>query len=158
MFVTGFVHYVGFLPLIFQEWQQHHCIIMVSSSCLGQKLPFSPTIWSTYFTLKYVNVVLQVLSKGLTLLGAWSSPEGVVSNTCVPQLHLSVIMSSTSSSYSSSGETSPEDVPRGGGTIRVYLPNKQRTVVRWLALHRSLWMTQQHFSERHIFTLNKFKY
>uniref|UniRef100_A0A8C5HP98 non-specific serine/threonine protein kinase n=1 Tax=Gouania willdenowi TaxID=441366 RepID=A0A8C5HP98_GOUWI len=38
-------------------------------------------------------------------------------------------MSSTSSSYSSSGETSPEDVPRGGGTIRVYLPNKQRTVV-----------------------------
>uniref|UniRef100_A0A3P9PFZ0 non-specific serine/threonine protein kinase n=1 Tax=Poecilia reticulata TaxID=8081 RepID=A0A3P9PFZ0_POERE len=38
-------------------------------------------------------------------------------------------MSSTSS-YSSSGETSPEDVPRGGGgTIRVYLPNKQRTVV-----------------------------
>uniref|UniRef100_A0A8C7ZIH0 non-specific serine/threonine protein kinase n=1 Tax=Oryzias sinensis TaxID=183150 RepID=A0A8C7ZIH0_9TELE len=41
-------------------------------------------------------------------------------------------MSSTSSSYSSSGETSPEDVPRGGGTIRVYLPNKQRTVVRRL--------------------------
>uniref|UniRef100_A0AAQ4RP37 non-specific serine/threonine protein kinase n=1 Tax=Gasterosteus aculeatus aculeatus TaxID=481459 RepID=A0AAQ4RP37_GASAC len=40
-----------------------------------------------------------------------------------------LIMSSTSSSYSSSGETSPEDVPRGGGTIRVYLPNKQRTVV-----------------------------
>uniref|UniRef100_A0A669DYL8 non-specific serine/threonine protein kinase n=1 Tax=Oreochromis niloticus TaxID=8128 RepID=A0A669DYL8_ORENI len=38
-------------------------------------------------------------------------------------------MSSTSSSYSSSGETSPEDPPRGGGTIRVYLPNKQRTVV-----------------------------
>uniref|UniRef100_A0A3P8WFK4 non-specific serine/threonine protein kinase n=1 Tax=Cynoglossus semilaevis TaxID=244447 RepID=A0A3P8WFK4_CYNSE len=38
-------------------------------------------------------------------------------------------MSSTSSCYSSSGETSPEDVPRGGGTIRVYLPNKQRTVV-----------------------------
>uniref|UniRef100_A0A3Q3E3N8 non-specific serine/threonine protein kinase n=1 Tax=Labrus bergylta TaxID=56723 RepID=A0A3Q3E3N8_9LABR len=38
-------------------------------------------------------------------------------------------MSSTSSSYSSSGETSPEDLPRGGGTIRVYLPNKQRTVV-----------------------------
>ncbi|XP_046903953.1 serine/threonine-protein kinase A-Raf isoform X2 [Hypomesus transpacificus] len=38
-------------------------------------------------------------------------------------------MSSTSSSCSSSGETSPEDVPRGGGTIRVYLPNKQRTVV-----------------------------
>uniref|UniRef100_A0A7N8WVE5 non-specific serine/threonine protein kinase n=1 Tax=Mastacembelus armatus TaxID=205130 RepID=A0A7N8WVE5_9TELE len=38
-------------------------------------------------------------------------------------------MSSTSSSYSSSGETSPEDAPRGGGTIRVYLPNKQRTVV-----------------------------
>uniref|UniRef100_A0AAR2KUX9 non-specific serine/threonine protein kinase n=1 Tax=Pygocentrus nattereri TaxID=42514 RepID=A0AAR2KUX9_PYGNA len=37
-------------------------------------------------------------------------------------------MSSTSS-CSSSGETSPEDVPRGGGTIRVYLPNKQRTVV-----------------------------
>uniref|UniRef100_A0A3Q2XBS6 non-specific serine/threonine protein kinase n=1 Tax=Hippocampus comes TaxID=109280 RepID=A0A3Q2XBS6_HIPCM len=37
-------------------------------------------------------------------------------------------MSSTSS-YSSSGETSPEDPPRGGGTIRVYLPNKQRTVV-----------------------------
>uniref|UniRef100_A0A1A7W9Q9 non-specific serine/threonine protein kinase n=1 Tax=Iconisemion striatum TaxID=60296 RepID=A0A1A7W9Q9_9TELE len=37
-------------------------------------------------------------------------------------------MSSTSS-YSSSGETSPEDIPRGGGTIRVYLPNKQRTVV-----------------------------
>uniref|UniRef100_A0A8D0CUL3 non-specific serine/threonine protein kinase n=1 Tax=Sander lucioperca TaxID=283035 RepID=A0A8D0CUL3_SANLU len=37
-------------------------------------------------------------------------------------------MSSTSS-YSSSGDTSPEDVPRGGGTIRVYLPNKQRTVV-----------------------------
>ncbi|KAM4746085.1 serine/threonine-protein kinase A-Raf isoform 3-T3 [Anableps anableps] len=36
----------------------------------------------------------------------------------------------SSSSYSSSsGETSPEDVPRGGGTIRVYLPNKQRTVV-----------------------------
>uniref|UniRef100_A0AAV2MTR0 non-specific serine/threonine protein kinase n=1 Tax=Knipowitschia caucasica TaxID=637954 RepID=A0AAV2MTR0_KNICA len=40
-----------------------------------------------------------------------------------------VTMSSTSSCYSSSGETSPEDVPRGGGTIRVYLPNKQRTVV-----------------------------
>uniref|UniRef100_A0A8C6M3K9 non-specific serine/threonine protein kinase n=1 Tax=Nothobranchius furzeri TaxID=105023 RepID=A0A8C6M3K9_NOTFU len=40
----------------------------------------------------------------------------------------SFIMSSTSS-YSSSGETSPEDIPRGGGTIRVYLPNKQRTVV-----------------------------
>uniref|UniRef100_A0A673WPQ7 non-specific serine/threonine protein kinase n=1 Tax=Salmo trutta TaxID=8032 RepID=A0A673WPQ7_SALTR len=38
-------------------------------------------------------------------------------------------MSSNSSSCSSSGETSPEDVPRGGGTIRVYLPNKQRTVV-----------------------------
>uniref|UniRef100_A0A3Q3WSY8 non-specific serine/threonine protein kinase n=1 Tax=Mola mola TaxID=94237 RepID=A0A3Q3WSY8_MOLML len=38
-------------------------------------------------------------------------------------------MSSSSYSYSSSGETSPEDVPRGGGTIRVYLPNKQRTVV-----------------------------
>ncbi|TKS78053.1 Serine/threonine-protein kinase A-Raf [Collichthys lucidus] len=38
-------------------------------------------------------------------------------------------MSSTSSSSYSSGETSPEDVPRGGGTIRVYLPNKQRTVV-----------------------------
>ncbi|KAK3514236.1 hypothetical protein QTP70_010411 [Hemibagrus guttatus] len=37
-------------------------------------------------------------------------------------------MSSTSS-CSSSGETSPEDIPRGGGTIRVYLPNKQRTVV-----------------------------
>ncbi|XP_057208937.1 serine/threonine-protein kinase A-Raf [Triplophysa rosa] len=37
-------------------------------------------------------------------------------------------MSSTSS-CSSSGETSPEDMPRGGGTIRVYLPNKQRTVV-----------------------------
>uniref|UniRef100_A0A4W4H4B1 non-specific serine/threonine protein kinase n=1 Tax=Electrophorus electricus TaxID=8005 RepID=A0A4W4H4B1_ELEEL len=37
-------------------------------------------------------------------------------------------MSSTSS-CSSSGENSPEDVPRGGGTIRVYLPNKQRTVV-----------------------------
>ncbi|XP_029684822.1 serine/threonine-protein kinase A-Raf isoform X2 [Takifugu rubripes] len=37
-------------------------------------------------------------------------------------------MSSTTS-YSSSGETSPEDIPRGGGTIRVYLPNKQRTVV-----------------------------
>uniref|UniRef100_A0A8B9JUZ1 non-specific serine/threonine protein kinase n=1 Tax=Astyanax mexicanus TaxID=7994 RepID=A0A8B9JUZ1_ASTMX len=37
-------------------------------------------------------------------------------------------MSSTSS-CSSSGETSPEDVPRGGGTIRVFLPNKQRTVV-----------------------------
>ncbi|XP_041958176.1 serine/threonine-protein kinase A-Raf [Alosa sapidissima] len=36
---------------------------------------------------------------------------------------------SSSSSCSSSGETSPEDVPRGGGTIRVYLPNKQRTVV-----------------------------
>ncbi|XP_030227156.1 serine/threonine-protein kinase A-Raf isoform X3 [Gadus morhua] len=38
-------------------------------------------------------------------------------------------MSSTSSSCSSSGETSPEDAPRGGGTIRVFLPNKQRTVV-----------------------------
>uniref|UniRef100_A0AAY5KSS3 non-specific serine/threonine protein kinase n=1 Tax=Esox lucius TaxID=8010 RepID=A0AAY5KSS3_ESOLU len=38
-------------------------------------------------------------------------------------------MSSNSSSCSSSGETSPEDVPRGGGTIRVFLPNKQRTVV-----------------------------
>ncbi|XP_062873529.1 serine/threonine-protein kinase A-Raf [Trichomycterus rosablanca] len=37
-------------------------------------------------------------------------------------------MSSTSS-CSSSGEASPEDVPRGGGTIRVFLPNKQRTVV-----------------------------
>uniref|UniRef100_A0AAY4DN53 non-specific serine/threonine protein kinase n=1 Tax=Denticeps clupeoides TaxID=299321 RepID=A0AAY4DN53_9TELE len=36
---------------------------------------------------------------------------------------------SSSSSCSSSGETSPEDVPRGGGTVRVYLPNKQRTVV-----------------------------
>ncbi|KAL2092435.1 hypothetical protein ACEWY4_012233 [Coilia grayii] len=35
----------------------------------------------------------------------------------------------SSSSCSSSGETSPEDAPRGGGTIRVYLPNKQRTVV-----------------------------
>ncbi|KAJ8369481.1 hypothetical protein SKAU_G00095090 [Synaphobranchus kaupii] len=35
----------------------------------------------------------------------------------------------SSSSCSSSGETSPEDTPRGGGTIRVYLPNKQRTVV-----------------------------
>lgn len=46
-----------------------------------------------------------------------------------PHLHSSVTMSSTSS-YSSSGETSPEDIPRGGGTIRVYLPNKQRTVVR----------------------------
>ncbi|XP_036388979.1 serine/threonine-protein kinase A-Raf isoform X2 [Megalops cyprinoides] len=34
-----------------------------------------------------------------------------------------------SSSSCSSGETSPEDTPRGGGTIRVYLPNKQRTVV-----------------------------
>uniref|UniRef100_A0A8C6LWD3 non-specific serine/threonine protein kinase n=1 Tax=Nothobranchius furzeri TaxID=105023 RepID=A0A8C6LWD3_NOTFU len=44
------------------------------------------------------------------------------------QLLPSFIMSSTSS-YSSSGETSPEDIPRGGGTIRVYLPNKQRTVV-----------------------------
>uniref|UniRef100_A0A8C7M6C7 non-specific serine/threonine protein kinase n=1 Tax=Oncorhynchus kisutch TaxID=8019 RepID=A0A8C7M6C7_ONCKI len=38
-------------------------------------------------------------------------------------------MSSNSSSCSSSGETSPEDVPRGGGTIRVFLPNQQRTVV-----------------------------
>ncbi|KAJ8005886.1 hypothetical protein DPEC_G00122560 [Dallia pectoralis] len=38
-------------------------------------------------------------------------------------------MSSNSSCCSSSGETSPEDVPRGGGTIRVFLPNKQRTVV-----------------------------
>lgn len=45
-----------------------------------------------------------------------------------PRLHSTVTMSSTSS-YSSSGETSPEDIPRGGGTIRVYLPNKQRTVV-----------------------------
>ncbi|XP_076855247.1 serine/threonine-protein kinase A-Raf [Brachyhypopomus gauderio] len=36
---------------------------------------------------------------------------------------------SSMSSCSSSGENSPEDVPRGGGTIRVYLPNKQRTVV-----------------------------
>uniref|UniRef100_A0A8C9V9Y1 non-specific serine/threonine protein kinase n=1 Tax=Scleropages formosus TaxID=113540 RepID=A0A8C9V9Y1_SCLFO len=36
---------------------------------------------------------------------------------------------SSSSSCSSSLETSPEDTPRGGGTIRVYLPNKQRTVV-----------------------------
>ncbi|XP_030646899.1 serine/threonine-protein kinase A-Raf [Chanos chanos] len=36
---------------------------------------------------------------------------------------------SSSSSCSSSGETSPDDLPRGGGTIRVYLPNKQRTVV-----------------------------
>ncbi|XP_028851497.1 serine/threonine-protein kinase A-Raf isoform X3 [Denticeps clupeoides] len=26
-------------------------------------------------------------------------------------------------------DSSPEDVPRGGGTVRVYLPNKQRTVV-----------------------------
>uniref|UniRef100_A0A8C2F2B3 non-specific serine/threonine protein kinase n=1 Tax=Cyprinus carpio TaxID=7962 RepID=A0A8C2F2B3_CYPCA len=32
-------------------------------------------------------------------------------------------------SCSSSGENSPDDTPRGGGTIRVYLPNKQRTVV-----------------------------
>uniref|UniRef100_A0A671KL28 Uncharacterized protein n=1 Tax=Sinocyclocheilus anshuiensis TaxID=1608454 RepID=A0A671KL28_9TELE len=37
---------------------------------------------------------------------------------------------SNTSSCSSSGETSPDDTPRGGGTIRVYLPNKQRTVVR----------------------------
>ncbi|XP_053479238.1 serine/threonine-protein kinase A-Raf-like [Ictalurus furcatus] len=37
-------------------------------------------------------------------------------------------MSSTSS-CSLSGETSLEDIPQGGGTIRVYLPNKQRTVV-----------------------------
>lgn len=44
-------------------------------------------------------------------------------------IRAALAMSSTSSSYSSSGETSPEDVPRGGGTIRVYLPNKQRTVV-----------------------------
>uniref|UniRef100_A0A671K9P2 non-specific serine/threonine protein kinase n=1 Tax=Sinocyclocheilus anshuiensis TaxID=1608454 RepID=A0A671K9P2_9TELE len=36
---------------------------------------------------------------------------------------------SNTSSCSSSGETSPDDTPRGGGTIRVYLPNKQRTVV-----------------------------
>uniref|UniRef100_W5NAQ6 A-Raf proto-oncogene, serine/threonine kinase n=1 Tax=Lepisosteus oculatus TaxID=7918 RepID=W5NAQ6_LEPOC len=36
---------------------------------------------------------------------------------------------SSSSSSSSSEETSPGDTPRGGGTIRVYLPNKQRTVV-----------------------------
>lgn len=57
-----------------------------------------------------------------------------MSKCCVSQVLLPLIMSSTSSSYSSSGETSPEDVPRGGGTIRVYLPNKQRTVVSrdWL--------------------------
>ncbi|XP_026067547.1 serine/threonine-protein kinase A-Raf [Carassius auratus] len=36
---------------------------------------------------------------------------------------------SNTSSCSSSGENSPDDTPRGGGTIRVYLPNKQRTVV-----------------------------
>ncbi|XP_039631590.1 serine/threonine-protein kinase A-Raf [Polypterus senegalus] len=36
---------------------------------------------------------------------------------------------SSSSSSSSSEEASPGDIPRGGGTIRVYLPNKQRTVV-----------------------------
>ncbi|XP_048861536.1 serine/threonine-protein kinase A-Raf-like [Brienomyrus brachyistius] len=46
-----------------------------------------------------------------------------------PPLLLPPTMSS-SSSCSSSVETSPEDLPRGGGgTIRVYLPNKQRTVV-----------------------------
>ncbi|XP_023669196.2 serine/threonine-protein kinase A-Raf [Paramormyrops kingsleyae] len=45
-----------------------------------------------------------------------------------PPLLLPPTMSS-SSSCSSSVETSPEDMPRGGGTIRVYLPNKQRTVV-----------------------------
>ncbi|KAL4645838.1 serine/threonine-protein kinase A-Raf isoform X1 [Arapaima gigas] len=45
-----------------------------------------------------------------------------------PPLILPPTMSS-SSSCSSSLETSPEDTPRGGGTIRVYLPNKQRTVV-----------------------------
>ena len=47
----------------------------------------------------------------------------------VPRSSPPSTMSSTSSSCSSSGETSPEDAPRGGGTIRVFLPNKQRTVV-----------------------------
>lgn len=54
-----------------------------------------------------------------------------VSSFLHPYLHSPVTMSSTTS-YSSSGETSPEDIPRGGGTIRVYLPNKQRTVVSCL--------------------------
>ncbi|KAK6466688.1 serine/threonine-protein kinase A-Raf [Huso huso] len=36
---------------------------------------------------------------------------------------------SMSTSSSSSEEACPGDTPRGGGTIRVYLPNKQRTVV-----------------------------
>uniref|UniRef100_A0A671PGG9 non-specific serine/threonine protein kinase n=1 Tax=Sinocyclocheilus anshuiensis TaxID=1608454 RepID=A0A671PGG9_9TELE len=54
-------------------------------------------------------------------------------NTCVsvlpvPHCPFGDTMSNTSS-CSSSGETSPDDTPRGGGTIRVYLPNKQRTVV-----------------------------
>ncbi|MGH0186709.1 UNVERIFIED_CONTAM: hypothetical protein FKN15_022394 [Acipenser sinensis] len=38
-------------------------------------------------------------------------------------------MSTSSSSSSSSEEACQGDTPRGGGTIRVYLPNKQRTVV-----------------------------
>ncbi|KAK1151407.1 serine/threonine-protein kinase A-Raf [Acipenser oxyrinchus oxyrinchus] len=37
--------------------------------------------------------------------------------------------SMSTSSSSSSEEACPGDTPRGGGTIRVYLPNKQRTVV-----------------------------
>ncbi|XP_041093065.1 serine/threonine-protein kinase A-Raf-like [Polyodon spathula] len=39
------------------------------------------------------------------------------------------IMSTSSSSSSSSSEACQGDTHRGGGTIRVYLPNKQRTVV-----------------------------
>lgn len=79
----------------------------------------------------------QVSSKGLTIStwrsqGAWSCPGSVESLFLSSSLICQVIMSSTSSSYSSSGETSPEDLHRGGGTIRVYLPNKQRTVVRYL--------------------------
>lgn len=66
----------------------------------------------------------------ITSKGAWSCPGASESLFWSCSLICQAVMSSTSSSYSSSGETSPEDLHRGGGTIRVYLPNKQRTVVR----------------------------
>lgn len=59
-------------------------------------------------------------------------------------------MSSTSS-YSSSGETSPEDIPRGGGTIRVYLPNKQRTVVRRLTVCETIVCVSLEMSKTQLF-------
>lgn len=97
-------------------------------------IPFKMVTGIALLYVPHINVshlvcVSQVPGEALHLCPHWMKlSSGLSLSTRPPPLLLPPTMSS-SSSCSSSVETSPEDMPRGGGTIRVYLPNKQRTVV-----------------------------